>query len=81
MLTDGQGDIRLNMRIQRLDTFEEVFEQSASIRFEDPLQNIRCVFRFRECSFPIAGAYEAILFANDALIAQRRFRIIQKEKK
>jgi hypothetical protein len=80
ILNGGNGDIRLDAKIQRLDTLEEILERSASFRFRDQLQEVYCMFRFRECSFPVAGGYEALLFADNELIAQRTFRLIQKEE-
>lgn len=78
ILSDGSGEIRLDLTIQRLDTLEELHERSVTASFKDQLQEISCVFRIRDFSFPIAGAYQVSLFADKELIALRRFRVTKR---
>jgi hypothetical protein len=79
ILTDGLGETQLEVAIQRLDNLEEVYRRGAPFHFADPLQEVRCLFRVRDCSFPIPGYYEARLFADNESIAQRKFRILLSE--
>jgi hypothetical protein len=79
VLSDGNGEVAIDLTIQRLDTLEEIHHRSISVRFRDPLQDVLCVFRIRDFSFPMAGAYQVSLFADKDVIAQRRFRIVKKE--
>ena len=79
LLNDASGEINLDVTVQRLDTLEEIHRLSASAVFHDQLQEMRCVFRIRNFSFPISGAYQVSLFADNEIIAQRRFRVVQKE--
>jgi len=80
ILTDGLGEARLEVAIQRLDNLEEVYRRGAPFHFTDPLQEVRCLFRIRDCSFPVPGSYEADLFADKESIAQRKFRILPLEE-
>ena len=79
LLTDGLGEITLEVVIQRLDTLDVVHRRSATARFTDPLQTMRCRIRLRS-SFPIPGHYQVTLLANGAFLAQRKMQILAKEK-
>src|SRR5947209_6968397 len=72
LLTDGQGDIDLTLVIERLDTGEEIYRQSRSLRFPDPLKEVRFLFRVQTCSFPVASRYDVILFAAGSELARHR---------
>jgi hypothetical protein len=78
ILTDGSGQITLEVRIERLDTLDEVYQVSHTIRFPDPLQEVRCVIRLRDCSFPVAGPYQVTLLADNEPIAQRRIVLLEE---
>ena len=43
LLTDGLGDISVEMRITRLDNWEVIYRRFGSLRFTDPLKEIRCI--------------------------------------
>lgn len=79
ILTNGAGQMPLKVSIQRLDTLDEIYQRSVSLRIAHPLQEVRCLFRIRNCSFPVSGHYSALLFADNELVAQRKFHILQKE--
>jgi len=74
-LTDGQGTVRVEVRIQRPDNLEEVYEDAMTVTFNDPLHEVWCRFFVRGCIFPIDGEYQICLFADGEVIAQRRFTI------
>jgi hypothetical protein len=80
ILTDGSGEVKLEAAFQRLDTLEVIFRQRLTVRFTNPLQEIGCIFRVRQCSFPISGHYQVVLLAGEEFLAQRRFRIAMKEE-
>jgi len=79
ILTDGAGEISLEVIIQRLDSLDEIYRSSLSFRFTNPLQEVRCIFRIRDCSFPVSGYYQVTLLADNESVAQRKFRIVPKE--
>jgi hypothetical protein len=79
-LLDGMGDIRFEVSVQRLDTFEEVYKREFGAQFTDPLREVRFVFRCRDCRFPIPGEYQVSILADGEVIAQRKLRIYQKEE-
>jgi hypothetical protein len=80
LLTDGIGEIRLEVRIRRLDTLELIFESTATARFTDPMHEMRCQIRVRDCSFPVAGPSEVALFADEEPIAHRRIVIFTEDE-
>jgi hypothetical protein len=79
VLTGGAGDIALDLVIHGLDGFDEVNRRSTSFHFPGPLREVRYVCRIRSCIFPSAGHYEAVLWADNELMAQRRFHLASRE--
>ena len=77
-LTDGVEEIELTVLIQRLDTYEEVYQYSITYRFTDPLRDMGFLLRVRDCYFPVFGDYQVALLADGELIAHRKLRIVQK---
>jgi len=55
LLTDGNGEIRLRVVVQRLDVDEEIHEQETRYRASDPLQTMRFVLRYEGLLFPCCG--------------------------
>ena len=80
LLADGLGDMELSVVIERLDNDDEVYRIGSHFHFADPLHEVRCVIRIRDCSFPVAGLYQAVLLCDNEMIAHRKIRIVQKEK-
>lgn len=74
-LTDGSGDISLEVTIERLDTLEEVYAATRPLHFASPLNEVRCTVRVKECSFPVEGHYQVTLYADREPLAQRRLLI------
>jgi hypothetical protein len=74
-LTDGFGDIELKLAIQRLATQEEIYHALRTLRFADRLQEVRFLFRVTSCSFPAAGPYDVILFADGSELARHRIQV------
>jgi hypothetical protein len=80
-LTDGLGDGRVSLVVNRLDTFEEIYARHARVSFTNPLQEVRLLFRPRKCSFPVPGWYQASLLVDGEFVAQQAFRVLVAEGK
>jgi hypothetical protein len=78
-LTDGIGDVRIKVLLQRLgDEVEDLVEREAVFRFTDPLHIRRFTVRFRNIAFPSEGKYQITMVAAKELIAQSVFRVYKK---
>jgi hypothetical protein len=77
-LVNGFGDTRVEARVYRLDTFDEVYRAVTDIRFADRLTEIRYVLRVEQCRFPTPGLYQAELYANHELIAATPFHVLTR---
>src|SRR5476651_643848 len=49
LLTGGFGEVPLDLVVQELDDFDEVYRISSKVRFASPLQAIRCKVCVRDC--------------------------------
>ncbi len=74
-LTDGLGDVEIKLVVQRLETQQEIYQESRGLRFADRLQEVRFLFRVTTCAFPAAGPYDVILFADGSELARHRIQI------
>jgi uncharacterized protein DUF6941 len=74
-LSDGLGDVNLELVVHRLDNFAEIFRQSKKLRFADRLQQVKFLFRVTQCSFPVSGPYQVLLRAEGNFVAQRRILV------
>jgi len=79
VLSDGAGEIPLELVVERLDTLEEIHRVSLTGHFANPLQTVRCTLRIRNCAFPLAGHYQVSLLADSEVLAQRRLVLLPKE--
>jgi hypothetical protein len=79
VLTDGMGDIAIEVVIHHLANMDEVFQTTMTHRFIGPLDNVRCILRIRNCSFPSAGEYNVSLLADGELVAHRKLTIALKD--
>jgi hypothetical protein len=75
-LTEGQGQIPLELVITRLDTLDEIFQQQTIGAFADPLRVIRFILRFQAYSFPQVGTYDVVLLADGEPIARQRIQLL-----
>lgn len=71
-LTDGLGDMPVELVVQRLDSLDIVFRMERRVQFEDRMKDMRFIARVRDCSIPIVGYYEVKLFVDGQLIANRK---------
>jgi hypothetical protein len=79
-LTDGLGEGILRLVAVRLDTMEDVYVKDQPIRFSDPLEEVRIVFRLADLSLPVAGRYQFSLLADGELVAQRDLQVTHLEE-
>ena len=78
-LTDGDGEMPVNILIHRLDTFEEIYRHSTNVQFANPLRTVRLWLRIRERSFPIEGSYQVSLLIDGEPVARRRLAVLLEE--
>jgi hypothetical protein len=77
LLTDGVGEIALDVVVERLDKEEEkLFHHSQRVRFADRLQEVRFLFRVTRCIFPEAGTYEVTLESEGQVLARHRMIVV-----
>jgi hypothetical protein len=74
-LTDGLGEIELEVVLQDLHNMEELYRVARRVTFSSPLAEYRCIFRLRGLSFPAEGSYEMLLFADNELVPARKIRV------
>ena len=77
-LADGEGEMPVDIVVERLDTLEEVYRYTRKFVFKDRLRDSRCLARIRSCTFPVAGQYQVSLIIDGELAAQRKFRVLTK---
>jgi hypothetical protein len=77
VLTDGLGDIPVELVVSRLDTFIEVYRQAQSITLTDRLEERGVLFRLIDCTFPRAGRYHFSILAAGEPVAQRVLTVAQ----
>ena len=68
MLTDGLGDVTIDLTATHLDTEEEVYMRRVPLRFPDPLQVVYFRYRVLDCDFPTPGVYLIALSVGDVEI-------------
>ncbi|HLW67158.1 MAG TPA: hypothetical protein VKS79_17730 [Gemmataceae bacterium] len=74
-LIDGQGKTRLDVEIRRADNMEVIFDRTFFMTIPNRHQEVRFIYRSRSCSFPAAGSYDAVLFADGEPIALTTFAV------
>jgi hypothetical protein len=77
VLTNGLGDVNVNLVVTQLDTDAEVYVDQMPVHFPDKLAEINLHFRMRRCEFPDAGWYQFTLLADGQWVAQRRVNVYQ----
>jgi hypothetical protein len=80
VLTDGLGEATVSLTVSRQDTLEEVFTQENQVRFADPLQEVRILFRLNRVSFPVPGPYQVTLLLDNELVAHRVIQVVAREE-
>jgi hypothetical protein len=75
-LTDGLRDATNKVRVERLDTFEEIYSRSRILHFPDRLTEVQTTIQISDCSFPVPGRYQISLLVDGDWVAQRRLRLL-----
>jgi hypothetical protein len=70
VVTDGLGDIVLDLVVMRCETLEEIYVRSLQVKVKNPKEKQRVWWRVRSCVFPAPGDYEFGLQADGELITQ-----------
>jgi hypothetical protein len=78
-LTGGVGDGTIEVKVNRLDTLEEVYSRRRSVSFPDRLTEVQVLFQVHDCVFPAPTRYQFTLFVDGAWVAQRRLRTVLLE--
>jgi hypothetical protein len=58
VLTDGLGDVNLDIVVSRCDTLEEIYTRAFRVTFNDPLRQLRLWWQVGSCRFPVPGPYQ-----------------------
>jgi hypothetical protein len=78
-LTNGDGEVNLQVAVERVNSLEELLRRDLRANFPSPLEQRRLTLRLNSLIFPAAGAYRVLLLADGELIAQNKLLIVQKE--
>jgi hypothetical protein len=79
-LTNGQGRIRLELRVTDIDDEVDLAVEGLTVDLPGPLDLAHVRFRFRGLSFPEPGHYLFQLFAENEPICHRRLHIRESEE-
>jgi len=77
-LTDANGEYVLEMRLQSEDGTEVGRGTTPKMRIENPLATCEFALQISNLVFPGPGQYEFQIFANDAFLASKAFRVRQR---
>ena len=78
-LTDGQGEVPLELVILRPDTLEEIYRREGTAAFSHPLIERRCRVTVADCTFPVAGDYHLSLLADGEPVASCRLTLFERQ--
>jgi hypothetical protein len=81
LLTDGLGDVALDLVVSRCATLEPIYVRSAQVTFQTPLRKVGMRWHVHSCSFPFPGNYEFALQANGETITQQIIQVASKGTK
>jgi hypothetical protein len=76
-LTDGLGEVTINVKVVRMENDEEIYSRSMNVRFANPLQIVNLRFQVRHLIYPTPGTYLVSFEADGEEIAARRVRVYQ----
>ena len=76
VLTEGEGDVSMELVAHRLDTLDEIYNQQVRVAFPDRLAEVRVHFRLTQLVFPVPGFYQfSLIIGSSSELAQRRLRV------
>jgi hypothetical protein len=70
----------MSLVVSRLDKLEDISENRWSMKFTDPLRDVRLVLRLPGLSFPAPVRYQFALLAEGELVAQCVLQVIAEEE-
>ena len=77
-ITDALGDYSFHLSLVNLKDGKEIGSGTTPpLHIPDKLQTAELAFALQNIAFPQAGKYEFRLFANDQLIAQKSFSVLE----
>jgi hypothetical protein len=79
-LNGGQGEIKLELVFERLDTGAELYRWETRGHFPDPLREFRLLVRMNGFVFPTLGTYDVVLFADREPIAQCLLTVFRQRR-
>jgi len=75
-LTDGRGKVKIRLTLVGTDEAQQpLFSGEGMIEFADPRVVAELNFRLVNVTFPAPGEYRFQVFANDALLRERRLQV------
>lgn len=75
-LTDGHGQVRLNLQLIDVDEEREpIFDLKEQVRFDDPRAIVEATFHAAGIELPEPGEYRLKLFGNDEFLLERRILV------
>jgi hypothetical protein len=77
-LTDGLGDVIIDLTVTHLDMDQEIYSRQLPFRFPSPLKVVHLYFRVRTCEFPAPGNYLVTLAVGETEVASCRLRVYQQ---
>ncbi len=75
-LTDGRGESAARLRIVHDESEHVVAEVNGTIQFPDVHTVVELRFDLVGLAFPDPGAYAIEFYCDDALVLERRFRVL-----
>jgi hypothetical protein len=73
-LADGVGEMSCRTVLTRPDTLADMFVSDGTLSFADALEEQRLVVTI-ECSFPVTGVYDILVWVNGELVALSPFKV------
>jgi hypothetical protein len=74
-LTNGRGPVSLDLVGFRLDNGDQIYKQTYSVLFPDPLKVINVNIRIRHLVFPAAGWYDFVIRVRGEQLSQRKINV------
>lgn len=79
-LTDAQGYVEGKIRCLNSDGSPVFESDSHRIRFDDPMQVVKVMFRIQDCRFPRPGMYHVRFLCGDQVVTERRLELLKRER-
>jgi hypothetical protein len=74
-MSNGRGEMVVDLRCVRMQDNSEVFKISASMQFPDPNTVVEWVANFNQLPFEQAGLYSFELIYEEEILLEKRFNV------